>query len=391
MPEPPIPKAERSVDKECMENRLRIRKRLRILVLKVGSQILTDESGALYPRAFGQIARQVALLRSEGVRIVLVSSGAIAAGREKIGLGKKPLSLALKQAAASAGQTPLMIHWERALGRYGIHTAQILLTPADIIDRERFTNLERTAETLLSLGIVPVVNENDAVATFEIRFGDNDRLSAYVAGLVRAECLLLLSDVSHLYTADPRVQSDARKIFCVHGITPEIERMAGVSRSGLGTGGMASKVSTALWANGWGLPVGVLKGDIPSGIFRFFEGMTGTLFDTCVGLPSNRKIWIGHFSRPKGGFRLDAGAAKALSEGKKSLLGAGVMGVDGQFSPKDPVFLVDPEGREIGRGISRVGSADWSKGMPGILVHRNDLVLSAQVNRETRENDNDLQ
>ncbi len=364
------------IDSECREERLRIRKRLRVLVLKIGSQILTDDSGALSPRSFGRIARQVSLLRKEGIRLVLVSSGAIAAGREKIRLGRKPLSLALKQAAASCGQSPLMRHWERALGRYGIHSAQILLTPADIEDRERFTNLERTIETLLSLGIVPVVNENDAVATFEIRFGDNDRLSAYVAGLVRAECLLFLSDVSHLFTSDPRTDPKAQKISCVHEIDARIERMAGMSRSGLGTGGMASKVGTALWANGWGLPVGVLKGDLPSGILKFFEGTTGTLFGTPSALFSNRKIWISHFSRPRGGFRLDRGASMALSTGKTSLLGAGVVGVEGQFAPRDPVSLRDPEGREIAKGISRIGSADWTPGIKGVLVHRNDLVVS---------------
>lgn len=385
MPELSRPGTSLSLDKVCREERTRIRKRLRILVLKVGSQILTDSTGALSSRSFGRIARQVAQLRKEGVRVVLVSSGAIAAGREKIGLGKKSLSLALKQAAASAGQAPLMTQWERAFFRHGIHTAQILLTPADIIDRERFTNLERTTETLLSLGIVPVVNENDAVATFEIRFGDNDRLSAYVAGLVRAECLLLLSDVSHLFTADPRLLPTAKKISCIHGITPEIERMAGISRSGLGTGGMASKVSTALWANNWGLPVGLLKGDLPSGIFRFFEGKTGTLFETRATLPSNRKIWIGHFSRPRGGFRLDEGASKALSGGNTSLLGAGVVGIEGQFSVRDPVYLLDLEGREIARGIARAGSADWKAGMPGILVHRNDLVLSGDGSRTDKE------
>ena len=373
------------LDTECREERLRIRKSLRVLVLKVGSQILTDSAGALSPRSFGGIARQVARLRADGIRVVLVSSGAIAAGRETIGLGRKPLSLAIKQAAASAGQSLLMRQWERALNRYQLHPAQILLTPADIEDRERFTNLERTVETLLSLGIVPVVNENDAVATFEIRFGDNDRLSAYVAGLVRAECLLLLSDVSHLYSADPRTEPKARKIPCVHAIDHRIERMAGVSRSGLGTGGMASKVKTALWANGWGLPVGVLKGDLPSGIERFFEGKTGTLFGTRTLLPSNRKIWIGHFSRPKGGFRLDSGAAEALASGKTSLLAAGVVGVEGQFGAKDPVSLLDPEGREIARGIVRIASAEWKSGIAGILVHRNDLVLSGFGERREKE------
>jgi len=361
------------------ERRASIRKKLRVLVLKVGSNILTGPDGRLSSRPFGRIARQVALLRADGVRVVLVSSGAIAAGREKIGLGKKPLTLALKQAAASAGQIPLMSHWERSMGRHGIRTAQILLTPADIADRERFVNLERTVETLLSLGILPIVNENDAVATFEIRFGDNDRLSAYVAGLVRAECLLLLSDVSHLYTADPRIDGKAEKIPYVNGIDHRIERMAGLSRSGLGTGGMASKVGTALWANGWGLPVGVLKGDLPGGIFRFFDDKTGTLFDTSAPLISNRKIWIGHFTRPRGAFYLDSGAAAALSTGKTSLLGLGVVGTSGSFSAKDPVQLLDPDGREVGRGISRIGSEDWTRGsdtFAGVLVHRNDLVLT---------------
>jgi glutamate 5-kinase len=324
----------------------------------------------------------VAILREEGVRVILVSSGAIAAGREKIGLGRKPLSLALKQAAASAGQIPLMGHWEKALGRHGIRTAQILLTPADIADRDRFVNLERTIETLLSIGILPIVNENDAVATFEIRFGDNDRLSAYVAGLVRAQCLLLLSDVSHLYTSDPRVDPEARQIPYVNGIDAKVERMAGLSRSGLGTGGMASKVGTALWANSWGLPVGVLKGDLQNGIFRFFEDRTGTLFDTPDALVSNRKIWIGHFARPKGAFHLDSGAAKALATGKTSLLGRGVVGVTGQFCSRDPVSLLDPDGREIGRGIARTGSEEWTKGsetVSGVLVHRNDLVLTRGI------------
>ena len=368
------------------DRRAAIRKKLRILVVKVGSNILTDLDGALSSRPFSRIARQVAALRERGIRVVLVSSGAIAAGREKIGLGRKPLTLALKQAAASAGQISLMGHWEKAFRRHGIRTAQILLTPADIADRERFVNLERTIEALLSLGILPIVNENDAVATFEIRFGDNDRLSAYVAGLVRAECLLLLSDVSSLYTADPHIDPDARRIPYVKGIDDKIERMAGISRSGLGTGGMASKVGTARWANSWGLPVGVLKGDLQNGIFRFFEDRTGTLFDTPGPLVSNRKIWIGHFAQPRGAFHLDSGAASALSTGKTSLLGRGVVGVSGHFNSRDPVSLLDPEGREIGRGISRSGSEGWTRGselLSGVLVHRNDLVLIHGVSGQT--------
>ena len=361
------------------ERRALIRRNLKVLVLKVGSNILTGESGGLLSRSFSRIARQIATLREEGVRVILVSSGAIAAGREAIGLGRKPLTLALKQAAASAGQISLMRHWDHALGRHGIRTAQILLTPDDISDRERFVNLERTFETLLSLDILPIVNENDAVATFEIRFGDNDRLSAYVAGLVRAECLLLLSDVSHLFTADPRIDPGAKKILYVPAVDAAIERMAGLSRSGLGTGGMASKVGTAMWANGWGLPVGVLKGDLPGGIFRFFAARTGTLFDTGRPALSNRKIWIGHFSAPRGAFFLDPGAVAALSTGMTSLLSPGVVGVSGLFSKKDPVRLLDSGGTEVGRGISRISSDQWPVGRLAsgvILIHKNDLVLS---------------
>ena len=360
----------------CKDRRAEIKKRLRVLVVKVGSNILTGADGGLSSRPFSRIARQIRRLREEGVRVVLVSSGAIAAGRERIGFGRRPLSLAQKQAAASAGQTALMGQWEKAFRRHGLGVAQILLTPSDIADRERFTNLERTVETLLSLGLVPVVNENDAVATFEIRFGDNDRLSAYVAGLVRAQCLLLLSDVDYLYTADPRMDPEARPLPCVHHVDDRTLRMAGLSRSGLGTGGMSSKVGTAQWANGWGLPVGVLKGDLPSGIFRFFEGKTGTLFDTDRSLPSNRKIWIGQFSVPQGELLLDAGAAFALRSGRTSLLGRGVASLSGDFVRGETVLLKDPQGTEIARGIVRKSSRAIVPGEEGLLVHRNDLVLS---------------
>jgi glutamate 5-kinase len=360
----------------CRERRGEIRRRLKVLVVKVGSNILTAADGGLSSRAFSRIARQIRELRENGVRVVLVSSGAIAAGRERIGLGRKPLSLAQKQAAASAGQTALMGQWEKAFRRHDMTVAQILLTPADIVDRERFTNLERTVETLLSLGILPIVNENDAVATFEIRFGDNDRLSAYVAGLVRAQCLLLLSDVAYLYTSDPRVDPSARPLPCVSRIDSRIERMAGLSRSGLGTGGMSSKVGTALWANGWGLPVGVLKGDLTRGIVRFFEGRTGTLFDTPRPLPSNRKIWIGHFSRPRGDLYLDAGAVIAIRTGRTSLLGAGVTHASGEFAAGETVSLRDSSGEEIARGIVRKGVREIAPKGEGLLVHLNDLVLS---------------
>lgn len=359
---------------------------IRTLVLKVGSTVLTSPEAGVDTRLQGSIAKQVAMLRTKGIRVVIVSSGAIAAGRMKLGVGKRPLSLAMKQAAASIGQSRLMWGYEKAFARHRIMVSQVLLTPNDVVDRQRFINLERTLETLLSMDVVPIVNENDSVATEEIRFGDNDRLSALVSGTVRADFLLILSDVNGLFTSDPSMDPDATPVFHVESVTPEIKKLSGISRSGLGTGGMASKVLTAALANQWGLPVGIVLGRRSGFLDCFFEKGEGTLFDSAVPPWPSKKVWIGFFSEPKGVIGVDAGASTVLKKKKSSLLAGGVLEVDGLFHSGDVVRILDPEGRERARGRVRISSVDletWlerrtRREIPEnwpIVVHRNEMTL----------------
>lgn len=374
-----------SRDRE-IARRLVLRSKLKVLVLKVGSTVLASDRHGIDSRVLSGIARQVAALKKDGVRVVIVSSGAIAAGRSSINLGRRPLSLPMKQAAASIGQSRLMWAYERAFARHKIRVSQVLLTPQDVQDRQRFTNLEKTLETLLSLDVVPVVNENDSVATEEIRFGDNDRLSSYVAGTVRADLLLLLSDVNGLYSSDPGKDPNAERIPYVAGLTPDIMRLAGISRSGLGTGGMASKVMTAASANRWGLPVGIVLGRKAGAIERFFDREEGTLFDSRVAPWPSKKVWIAFFSEPKGRVLADSGASKALAGRKSSFLAGGVQAVEGSFSEGDVVDLVGPDRVVLGRGRVRLSSVElerWkarrekgdSPDFWPVAIHRNELML----------------
>jgi glutamate 5-kinase len=359
--------------------------KMKTLVIKVGSAVLTDPDGGVSGRALAMIAGEVHKQRSRGVSVVIVSSGAVAAGRKTLSLGRKPLSLAMKQAAASVGQNRLMWSWEKALSRHKITAAQVLLSPYDVIERDRFTHLDRTFETLLSLGIVPVVNENDSVATQEIRFGDNDQLSAKVAAIVRAGFLLILSDVSALFTADPRIDPSARRVAYAWSVTPEIRKMAGISRSGLGTGGMSSKVLAASDGSSWGLPVGIVGGLKPRAIERFFLGKEGTLFDARSISLSSKKVWIGYFSRPSGSLILDHGAVNALRSRKTSLLLPGILRANGDFEKGDVVDLLTSTGQRIGRGVTRLSSIDIramgvSAGI--IVVHVDELALLDLPNDE---------
>lgn len=369
-----------------LDRRKRLLQEIRTLVLKVGSTVLSSPETGVDLRFQGAIARQVAAFRERGIRVVIVSSGAIAAGRMKLGVGKRPLSLEMKQAAASIGQSRLMWGYEKAFARRGIMVSQVLLTPNDVVDRKRFINLERTLETLLSLDVVPIVNENDSVATEEIRFGDNDRLSALVSGTVRADFLLILSDVDGLFTADPGVDPGASRIPHVGSVTPEIRRLAGVSRSGFGTGGMASKVLTAELSNQWGLPVGIVLGRRAGMLDRFFGKGDGTLFDSAVSPWPSKRVWIGFFAEPRGVIRVDDGASAVLAGRKSSLLAGGVLGMEGAFLSGDVVRLVDSEGWEKARGRVRLSSTDLAVWLERrkrneapeswpIVVHRNEMAL----------------
>jgi glutamate 5-kinase len=318
-----------------------------------------------------------------------VSSGAVALGRGRLGLGKRVLTLAEKQAAAAAGQSLLMRVWEEALEPRGLTTAQILLTPDDTEVRRRFLNARATLDALMGLGAVPVVNENDTVATEELRYGDNDRLAARVAQMVGADLLVLLSDVDGLYTADPATDAAARHIPHLASITPAIEAMAGSAAvGGVGTGGMHTKLAAARIAAAAGCATLIALGRRPSPLEALEDGAPHTLIDA-VGAPAAAyKAWIAGTLTPQGSIAVDDGAVRAL-RGGGSLLCAGVRAVDGRFGKGDAVVVTDLAGREIARGLARydaddaraaagLRSADIEAllgGAPGPLIHADDLAV----------------
>jgi glutamate 5-kinase len=348
----------------------------RRLVVKVGSSSLTTAEGGLDAGRLGALVD--ALAGREG-ELVLVSSGAIAAGLAPLGLRRRPRDLATQQAAASVGQAELVHRYARAFARHGRTVGQVLLTADDVVRRSHYRNAQRTLERLLALGVVPVVNENDTVANDEIRFGDNDRLAALVAHLVRAEALVLLSDVDGLYDGDPR-RPGARRLDEVRGPEDLDGVQAGASGSGLGSGGMASKVQAAQMATGAGVPVLLTAASAAADALR---GEGGTLFAATGSRAPGRLLWLAHATTPRGRLVLDDGAVRAVCAGRKSLLPAGVTAVDGDFVAGDPVELVDGAGAAVARGLVAYDAAE----LPELLgrstrelglrevVHRDDLVV----------------
>jgi glutamate 5-kinase len=362
------------------------------IVLKVGSSLLIGEDGAdaQWLRAF---AADVARLRDRGQQVLVVSSGAVALGRRRLGLTKRALTLPEKQAAAAAGQSALMRAWEEAFEPHGAHCAQVLLTRDDPEVRRRWLNARATVATLLGLGVIPVVNENDTVVTEEIRYGDNDRLAARVAQMIGADLLVLLSDVDGLYTADPRRDPAARLLPRIDRLTQEIEAMAGgASATGVGTGGMATKLAAARIASAAGCATVITLGHRPSPLQAVENGDTATLIEPSTTPAAAYKSWIAGSLAPAGSLVLDAGAADAVRRGK-SLLAAGVRRVEGRFDKGDAVVLRDETGREIGRGIVRY-QAEHAQTICGLkseaieaalgyssgpLVHADDLALAAHA------------
>ncbi|HWA63351.1 MAG TPA: glutamate 5-kinase, partial [Caulobacteraceae bacterium] len=335
-------------------------------------------------------AADAARLRDRGQKLLVVSSGAVALGRRRLGLRRRALTLAEKQAAAAAGQSLLMRAWEEALEPHGLATAQILLTPDDTEVRRRFLNARATLETLLDLGVVPVVNENDTVATQELRYGDNDRLAARVAQMVGADLLVLLSDVDGLYTADPRRDPDARHIPHVGELTAEIEAMGGEANAehGVGTGGMATKLAAVRIAGSAGCSTLITLGQRPSPLRAVEDGERATLFEPATTPAAAYKSWIAGSLAPQGAVVVDDGAAAALRAGK-SLLAAGVRAVEGRFGKGDAVVVRDLTGLELARGLSRYDAADADRirGLrstaieaalgytEGPVIHADDLAL----------------
>jgi len=366
----------------------------KLIVVKVGSALLVDaQSGTLRRDWLRSLCADVAALKREGKAVLLVSSGAIALGRRALKLRSGALKLEESQAAAAAGQVRLAEAYADILAGEGIVAAQILLTLGDTEQRRRYLNARATLKTLIELGSVAVINENDTVATAEIRYGDNDRLAARVASMMEADRLVLLSDVDGLYSADPSRATDARHIAEVPAITPQIEAMAGESVSGFGRGGMASKLAAAKIAMAAGCEVIIAKGTTDFPVSAIARGARCTRF-AASGTPAQaRKRWIAGVLKPEGTLIIDAGAAKALTDGK-SLLPAGIRQIDGRFERGDAVLVKDQQGREIARGLAAYGAADAERiagkrtaeieailGYRGRdeMIHRDDLALTAAV------------
>jgi glutamate 5-kinase len=318
----------------------------RRIVVKVGSSSLTSPDGAIDPERIGRIVEGIVKARLDGREVVLVSSGAIAAGMGPLGMRRRPRDLASQQAAASVGQGLLVEEYATQFQRHGITVGQVLLTVDDTTRQGTYRNALRTFDRLLELGVVPIVNENDTVATQEIRFGDNDRLAALVAHLVRADALFLLSDVDGLYTAHPSAPGSERIADVMN--LDELSADTSKSGSGVGTGGMTTKLEAARIAVGAGIPVVLASAEA---VVEALSGQAGTVFHPASKRRGSRLNWLAHASQPTGELVLDEGAVRAITKGKASLLPAGITAVRGSFHSGEPVLLVDPKGNSVARGI----------------------------------------
>ena len=361
----------------------------RRLVVKIGSALLVDRgSGALRRDWLESLAEDVAWLKQGGRDVILVSSGSIALGRGVLGLGSGALALEQSQAAAAVGQIRLARAYEEVLAPHGLTAAQVLVTLEDSRDRRRYLNSRATMETLLGYGTIPIVNENDTVATDEIRYGDNDRLAAQVAATVGADQLVLLSDVDGFYSANPNQDPTARRFDVIDAITPEIEAMAGDAGSGLSKGGMKTKLMAAKTAVAAGCAMAITEGSRRNPLKTLAEGAPATWFTPQLDPQAARKRWIAAM-KPQGEISVDAGAARALARGT-SLLPAGIRAVAGRFGRGDPVAILDDRGHKLGQGLTRYtaeearaiqgcqsAEIETRLGYPGraAVIHRDDMAV----------------
>ncbi len=366
-------------------------KRVKRVVVKIGSNVLAGDGGLRTAR-INAIAADVVAAVASGRDVVVVSSGAVAAGAAKLG-GRRP-GLEWRQAAAAVGQPALMAVYERAFRRHERTVAQVLLTHADLADRRRYLNARHTLRTLLALGTVPIVNENDTVSVEELKFGDNDNLSALTATLVEADLLVILSDVAGVYDADPRLMPDAELVRVAAADDALVGRAAGPALSGIGTGGMVSKVDAARSAAAAGIPTVIADGG-RRGVLRAIldpAAEVGTLLLAKADKLGRRKHWIAHALRPAGTLHLDAGAERALAQGGRSLLPSGVRAVEGEFGEGECVRCLGPDGTEVARGLVNYDAAEVERilgaqtkdiehllGYKGAaeVIHRDDLVVLA--------------
>ena len=368
------------------------------IVVKVGSSLVTNEGRGLDEQAIGEWCRQMSILikgnlGQPSLEVIMVSSGAIAEGMKRLGWTTRPKAINELQAAAAVGQMGLAQMYETKLREHGLGSAQVLLTHADLADRERYLNARSTLLTLLKLGVLPVINENDTVVNDEIKFGDNDTLGALVANLVEADALIILTDQKGLYTADPRKDPAARFVTDARAGDPALEQMAGGAGSHLGRGGMITKILAAKRAAGSGASTVIAWGREPNALLRLMQGeVIGTLLVAQTQKKQARKQWIADHLQLRGAITVDAGAVVKLQREGKSLLPIGMTAVEGDFSRGDVIAVRDPQGQEIGRGLANYASSEArlicrkpSGEIENLLgycaepemLHRDNLILSA--------------
>lgn len=361
------------------------------IVIKVGTRLLTHSTGKLNLGYMEKLVRELADLRNQGHEVILVTSGAIGAGRGRLNMTRSPVSIPEKQAMAAVGQGVLIQIYEKLFSEYGLVVGQILLTRTDLINRRNYINACNTVITLLKLGVIPIINENDSVSIEEIKFGDNDRLSALVAGLSDAQMLIILTDVDGLYTGNPRKNPEARLIKVVENIDSEIKAGADKSDDDLATGGMITKLHAAEIASNSGVAMYISNGADPGIISRLIGGEhLGTFFRPQKHYLNRRKRWIAYGQVIRGSVTIDNGACNALCREGKSLLPVGVIAAEGSFSQGDLITVLDPEGNELGRGLSNFSNEELvliqnkiSSEIAAIIdrpaaeevIHRNNLII----------------
>lgn len=373
------------LEREMLKNAKRI-------VVKVGTSTITYSNGKRNFSQIDRLARELSDLQNQGKEMILVTSGAVAVGVDRLGLPKKPNTIPGKQAAAAVGQGVLMHTYEKFFADYGQVVAQVLLTKTESIDRHRYTNSRNTFMELLKQGVIPIVNENDVVALDELKIGDNDNMSALVAGIVDADLVIILSDIDGLYTANPQTNPDAELVPLVTEITPEIEASAGGVGSARGTGGMATKIQAAKAATSSGINLVIASGTEKNAIPRIVNGENiGTLFVSRENRLQFRKRWLAFGARIQGSVAVDAGCAEAIHKaGGCSILPAGVVAVEGCFEPGSTISVKDGDGHELARGLSHYSSEELEK-IKGCkscdiediighknydeIIHRDDLVI----------------
>jgi glutamate 5-kinase len=357
------------------------------VVIKIGSGVISNGDGLDLDR-IATICEDVQKLRQRGYEVILVSSAAVAAGKADLGIVGKPQTIQLKQAAAAIGQSRLMRAYKDALRQYDLKAGQILLTRDDLANRRRYLNARNTLMTLLEYGVVPIINENDSVVVDEIRFGDNDNLSAMATNLVEAQLLVILSDVDGLYDSDPRKNSEASLISEVERLTPEIEAMAGDGDTDLGTGGMTTKLKAAKRATLFGAGTAIINGRIPHNLLYLFDGHElGTYFLPARDPMAARKHWIAFTKKPKGKLILDHGAQKAVTERGKSLLPSGIHQLEGTFERGDAIRICDLEGNEFAKGVTNYNSAELIR-IIGKKTKEIETILGYQYGDEVVHRDN---